>query len=853
MSRQQRISRHVLSFLVARPRPACLPALRHSSTTKPNPTTTTPGAPAALPSSVLRNIKPDTRRKADLNPSLKTATTTTTTSDAAAAVAAGPSTTTHPERNLRASPKRDPVTDREIIRLFKEGVPWRTIDETLGRPHSYSYRRYYGYLDPEIYKAWNLKDGRVDENMLKRLAYLVEVEKQSFSDIETRYLMNRPWQTPTPYASPEVLKAASNAGIKAPSMPSNRFMKQRQANDYKFNKVSLHQKYMDYKNSLAENRNRLNMELSDRAILRSVELYGQNWKKVAQHADLLLDQWTLTKAATNNTLDPSSKNMEFKDLIPEREPLNPNRAAKIYQKVERKGVRWGLQDDAVMTRKILELGQTRPDILDVLDRPWRESTDDPNQQQQLKYWQEISIALGNHSPIHCKRRWDGLRNLQDEDKSSQSKSWHRLERFQYWMLWHHYYQQRRLQSPDLSRPDKDPLNTIKGLQDVCEELAFGKDIAKWLRHRTREQCEKLFTGFVNDILDLGIAPHQVLQLRQERRLKQKQLRKEMMEQSGETQPLPKMELEPRVIFDSRTSLLNSIFDKVAVPELLHMSTAKQVTAEGAETTTTTSPNLDGQSDSSTLVRPDWTLDRIRVLCEIVMQAKQGVQRGDFELDWSRIADQLKRKLDVREENASSSSSSSLPPSSILSPTGDSLNLSEQQLYQQHHSNISSIQCKNCWEYIISPGAAASSSGMSLLPGPSSSSSNSDGDAQSSSRADHDGDQLGDWSDYELLLLQKGVRKFGNEWVTIRAQFLPKRNVSELQQAWMIIRTPAGSSEDQEKQDQAAEGPDGAAATTRLQRGHINRLSDADYSTLLSALDKVGDVMPTPATRVNESK
>jgi hypothetical protein len=153
--------------------------------------------------------------------------------------------------------------------------------------------------------------------------------------------------------------------------------------------------------------------------------------------------------------------------------------------------------------------------------------------------------------------------------------------------------------------------------------------------------------------------------------------------------------------------------------------------------------------------------------------------------------------------------------------GDSLNLSEQQLYQQHHSNISSIQCKNCWEYIISPGAAASSSGLSLLPGPSPSSSNNDGDAQSSSRADHDGDQLGDWSDYELLLLQKGVRKFGNEWATIRAQFLPKRNVSELQQAWMVIRTPAataGSSEDQEKQDQAAEGPDGAAATTRLQRG-----------------------------------
>ncbi|KAF9353698.1 hypothetical protein BGX34_011419 [Mortierella sp. NVP85] len=659
--------------------------------------------------------------------------------------------------------------------------------------------------------------------MMKRLVYLVEVEKHSFVDIEEHCLMNRPWQTPTPHAPPEILAAASEAGILIPPMPSKNTLKKKRK-EFIFNKVSLHQRYLDHKALLAENSNRLNRELLDRAVRRSVELYGENWKKVAEYADLLLDQWTQTEAAraTIEHLD-QSESTQVGNEIKGREPLSSSKVAMIYRKMERKGIAWGLQDDVVMSRKILGLSRVQPDIVDILDRPWQDLSSDLNleqqrqQDQQLKYWQEISMALGSHSPMQCKRRWDGLRDLADVNKSAQSKSWHKFERFQYWMMWRYYYEQSQQSthsssfeesSDSGSQSNGHELNTVDKLQNVCNQLSLAKDVSKWLRHRTQEQCEKFFRSVVNDALDLGIGAQQVSELLQEKKDKEKKNPKIRQDR------LPaKMALVPKTTFDSRASLLKAIASRVAEPEFLKLiTTATTSTASTPVAAETTDPvgseavplQNDERSklrDSDPLVRPDWSENRIRALSEIVVQAKQGVEHADFELDWNQIAEQLKRKLNTGLDMLSLSSGVIADKNAAGTAV---LSVRDQILLHQHHSFITPSQCQRCWEYITSSAAASFASGLSLVPGSVS--------FISHQRNDHHaydvGDQLGDWSDHELLLLQQGVRKFGTQWTDVQAQLLPKRSVSDLQRAWLLIQT---SAKGDQARDQGGD-PSGTPAT-----------------------------------------
>ncbi|KAF9186849.1 hypothetical protein BGZ51_008733 [Haplosporangium sp. Z 767] len=652
--------------------------------------------------------------------------------------------------------------DDEIIRLHNNKVAWKEIDEKLGLPHSSCYYRYYTALDPNL-EAWILPSKKPNMAMLDRLVYLVDVEKQSFEQILTRMLLKKPWVTPTMFAPQEVLDAAAQGTLPeyvaklAPFSGSTGNGKKTPF--VRINKITLINKYHEHKARLARNALRANDELFHKAIRRSVELYGENWKRVATNVDELLGQWM-----------PSAV----------QKPVSAAKVASVYKSLQKTGINWCLEDDAVMIRKILQLSKEHPDILDILARPFLDKVSDMErdrqQEQQRQLWTKISIALGNHSPGQCKRRWNGLWSLKDNEKSSQSRGWHRFERYQFWLLWKHFSQHHPLEDTTANVP----LTTMQDLEAACRELSFSKEIAKWMRHRNEAQCLKYFMSVTNPNLDLGIphTPEELQELGQRARQKA-QARKE---ETGKVRRI-----------ETRASLVDLILSKGAEPVLVKISTISREAAY--------SVRLDPRQP---FIRSDWTEDRIRALYEVVMKAKQGVRRADFEVDWDRVVKDMELRFGVTGTVASATEGSTMADA------------------QQQRMDVifTPEQCRSCWMYI---STEASTPFISTL---TKTTAESGGDAKDEADGDdhRSSSQLQNWSDHELQLLRQGVRKFGTQWADVRAQFLPNRDISEIYRTWFSISVPASTGEGRDG--------DNVQAVT-------DRLSEPDYVGLLSALDKVG--------------
>ncbi|KAF9965942.1 hypothetical protein BGZ70_003734 [Mortierella alpina] len=714
--------------------------------------------------------------------------------------------------------KWDAKADKEIIRLHESGMPWADIDATLNRPPSSCYYRYHTSLDPHL-EAWKLSNGQPNVAMIKRLVYLVEVEKHTFWQIQDRKLMHQPWQTPTAFAPKTVLEAFATSEAQSSSsgptatLDSAAGAQKKDDSHIVFNKIALHKKYTDYKALQAAASLRENQDLYHKALRRGVEVYGENWKKVTECADSLLQQWL-----------PSTT----------RVPLTPNKVASDFRNLQRQGVEWGLEDDVVMARKILQLKKDTPGIWSILERPLQGQDDD-----QRRYWSEISLALGNHSPEQCKRRWDGLLQLADEEKSAQSKSWHRFERFQFWMLWKHFY----LQNLHLMRKDY-PLNDVLELSRACGKLSFSKEISKWMRHRNKAMCEKYFRSSVNSALALGINPtdlEKYLLERRQRLQREKQNRQQQQQQQQEKQE-PQEQRDQNAMGASstmtRAKLGESILLQVAEPTMAKMSTIS------SENERSTRKDLHQR-----MVRSDWTVERTRALHEVVLQQKQGVQRADFELDWDRIAEQLEDKF--ADKSPADRMTLADPAVASTPTTTDDFEVPSRTNAQPMHQQLqlppplfTPKQCQSCWEYISSFAPSLGTNAAAPLPVSPSSPLSALGPAEgvgeaaipfrsSSSSSSDRGYDGRDWSDHELLLLQQGVRKHGTSWADVRAQFLPSRSVSDLYQTWLSISVPgtAGGAADKE----------GSEAIFR-EGGNVmvaDRLSEPDYVGLLSALEKAG--------------
>ncbi|KAI8599459.1 hypothetical protein EDD21DRAFT_379830 [Dissophora ornata] len=413
------------------------------------------------------------------------------------------------------------------------------------------------------------------------------------------------------------------------------------------------------------------------------------------------------------------------------------------------------------------------------------------------------------------------------------------------MLWKHFYQQQQQQQRhgDLSLlldPGNGPLKSLEDLDAVCSQLSFSKDISRWMRHRTEAVCRNFFRLSVNSALHLCIPPANA---NTSQSLQQKQGEVQSQGKRTKDQESTGKELAPSTPpkFTTVSSLLDSILSQVAEPMLEKMT---KISAEN---------ELSSRHDpQQQIVRSEWTRDRIRVLQEIVMQEKQGVERADFELDWGRIAERLERKLagpaevpsaTERSDPAAAAAAVEMNPSAVLD-----------MQHQERHPYISVKQCQDCWEYISSPAASSTFADLSVasvnaidvrkLTKMRAEESGEKGGAGGVGGDDHH--DLQDWTDHELQLLQQGVRKYGNAWTDVRAQFLPNKNLTDMYQTWQSISAPAedGTSAAGGGGGGGGGGDDGGSDSSkskddRSRRAQVDRLAESDYASLLSALDRIG--------------
>ncbi|KAF8986874.1 hypothetical protein BGZ52_007234 [Haplosporangium bisporale] len=362
-----------------------LRALSRSFSQKPASTTSTPISTASRPIPSSRPQKQPPQPNRDPEPRFESAYT--------------PIGTSSHHAPINAKSKWDKAADDLIIKLHREDLPWIEIDRRLGRPASSCYNRYYTFLDPNL-QAWTLSNGQPNTAMLKRLVYLVEVEKMPYAKIEKQGLLD---------------------GLVARRLKSSSANDPTKKKASVINKISMIKKYKDYKILLGRQAFREGQTEVTRAIRRSVELYGENWVKVAASVQAHMDQWH-ARVATDGLGSSEEK---------ERRPLTPAFAKEIYMAMQEKGVQWGLEDDVIMARKVLELSRRQLNILDILAKKPSSSssstttttttttTTAADTSDQDFYWKKISIALGNHSPEQCRRRWQGL---YDSSQPSQTSS-----------------------------------------------------------------------------------------------------------------------------------------------------------------------------------------------------------------------------------------------------------------------------------------------------------------------------------------------------------------------------------------------------------------------------------------------
>ncbi|KAG0023587.1 hypothetical protein BGZ80_008912 [Entomortierella chlamydospora] len=229
-----------------------------------------------------------------------------------------------------------------------------------------------------------------------------------------------------------------------------------------------------------------------------------------------------------------------------------------------------------------------------------------------------------------------------------------------------------------------------------------------------------------------------------------------------------------------------------------------------------------------------------MLYDIVMQEKQGVLRADFEINWNKVAYRLEKKLETQRtigsaENGDTTKidNNSSTPFDVVGST-----FHYQPLY------ITLEHCQDCWKYITSSAAAAEAGSLLTFSSEQQrprieSDAGRATDEDSSSQDDDEDDNLQDWSDHELQLLQQGIRKYGNSWADIRAQFLPNKNITELYQTWLSITAPAKEEAAGSSSRGEASRANRSRSVNQAKRIQMDRLAEPDYMGLLSAIDMVG--------------
>ena len=679
----------------------------------------------------------------------------------------------------------NPDLDKQLLELYRARIAWRDIDLEMGLPYSASHHRFHTALDPNL-QPWLLPNGQPNEEMLRYLMYLRDQEKLQFNDIAKLELMREPWPIPDPFLETKPLQQKKPLeGKEDAFLPIHR--------------VAIVQKYTAYRSFLNRTKDVDQHSRLLEAIHRGFELYGENWIRVAAYADSQMERWSGRERRASKVGQVGGVSSETRTAI----ATEPSTAEALYRGSLKHGTRWGLEDDLVMVRQVIDLYRRIPKTRRIIGPPSGDTSTGEGVDSLLaktEIWETIASTLGNHTPQQCQRRWNDLLKIEDRDKSSQTTSWHRFERFQFWMVWSYLIQDQKqgrqvLKELRRSRPLKMRNTTV--VAEMCRELALAKDVSKWLRHRSQNDCERYFLTTVNHTLNFKI-PLAAVKGQQTRDI--------------------------YIPTELRTAdeLLRLIEGSVAKPLLDKMTNISESILNDPH---------------QNVVRPNWTEAKLQTLQELVMEQKEGVFKADFQIDWNRISRELESRSNEEDdllppalmELAKSTIKakpelSSPPPQTDQEAVSTKVVLSTPRYY-------SAEQCRSCWEFL-----SAQSGRLGVQPGRRV--ANTYDSKNSSSNVQQDDG----WTDLEVMLLKQGVRRYGNNWADVRAQFLPRRDVSDLHQKWkkLSVAAPAvpASFSTSSSSFKSSSSPSSSAGNTAAAAEKIDRLSDPDYVGLLSALDKI---------------
>ncbi|KAG0055468.1 hypothetical protein BGZ83_008473 [Gryganskiella cystojenkinii] len=802
----------------------------------------------------------------------------------------------------------DDAMDAKLLQLSQSRIPWREIDLQMGLPYSASHHRFHTVLDPNL-KSWLLPNGQVNEPMIKYLMYLRDDLKVPYADISRLELMREPWLIPDTNLEASI-EAAQGDWKEMKKKKSIRDENNKKDTFLSVHKVALVHKYLSYK--AQENRIKRNKE-SDRlleAVRRGVELYGENWTRVAAHANQVMQkQMQVNRSSTS---DDGDHVFDSTPTSTSPAALEPEQAEYLYKKSVKQGNQWGLEDDLVMARRILELSVKWPGVQWTLSQPWdgtgssntiinaverqqklendssNKNDDDNNDAAKVDLWEDLAMTLGNHSPIQCKRRWDDLRLLDDNYKFAQTDSWHRFERLQFWMVWSYLITnenrgRRMLREMRKNGPTK--IITLGHVADRLRTLSLSNDVSRWMRHRSQDECEHHFLKVVNQTLNLRVPVSILFPYRDATETDASDsnindLQRQLRQQSPMWQPLFGGTKTMAAV-----ELLELILERVAKPIQEKVSMISGPNA------------LSTRNDpKQQIVRSNWTAAKIKTLQQLVLEQKHGVLVPNSELDWIRIAQQLEHRfknveddpypqtiLNARQSHEqehillqqqkkgvnivvdgkgeSGSGFETESKKSTDQKLSSSQAVSVKKQLQETERNVmapipssgtfSPAQCKTCWEYISAHGSLSGRSiqATKMQHIQKNHAGGSGSDNENASSLNDGTNQSEYWTDLEIELLKRGVRRHGTNWADVRAQFLPRRDVSDLYQKWKAISVAPLASASTSAASSAptlatkfalssflspslSSSSTSTSATPTSDSDKVDRLSDPDYLGLL---------------------
>ncbi|KAF9157320.1 hypothetical protein DFQ26_008850 [Actinomortierella ambigua] len=699
--------------------------------------------------------------------------------------------------------------------MSREKAPWRLIAQETGLSVEDCQRLFYTKLDWRAPYYWTIDGhpGRPDKAQIARLVYLVEHEGYTFDEIAERRLLYK--------------RIAKNGHYLRYYHPL--------VLEHKYAEVVRHRKRLQ-RQRMAE----LGHLPEHVVLLRAVELFGQDWERIAQHTNTemaraheverakcvtLLDRFRsrLAAAVAAATADKPNrdargiKQLETElaelesEVAKQQDPgwLSAETAQSLFHKVQRRhGQVWTTEDDALLVYMILET---------MRQHHWRTPTQVPSSLSSLDrgndpttwaYWAQVANALGNHTPRQCLQRWRAMSTLDDRSKQVSNARWQRFEVCQFWMAWDFLVSQpqilQKIQASfrdvvgsadprlhDITAPATGMGTRTKArtaakvkeqpelgplMKEVVQVLSLSQYAAAFQRNRGADQCQHRFESTVRKLLSRP--------------------KNDAKKPASKPSSLNAGAIFIQAIQEQNVDLIIHFIRTAVVDPLLTRSLQK-LAESPSEDAVAAEENCESLATfpKEYRLRSLWSPTLRKRLQWRVIEAKGGIKIADEDIDWDEIAEQLTKEA----------------------PNGEDGRV----------PNITSQQCLSTWRYILAEHdlleaeeteAQVDVKGTCLQTSSGRQAEGLEDDNRQSKQAP----KQRRWLEHEIVSLEIGVRRFGTIWADVRAQYLPGRTISEIHQKWFEI----------------------SSGTAVDPTPALDRAQEEDYQTLMHAL-KIS-TGPTPS-------